>query len=608
MQNGLIKTNQLFLFGGLLLGAILSLSYFATLPVKAAAGINEAISFQGRLLNSQGATVPDGFYNIQFKIYQDGNGQSVGNPSGTLEWTESHLNANSQGVKVTNGYMSVQLGSITAFGSSVDWNQDTLWLSINVGSTNSSCTPFSNCSPDGEMLPMQRMNAAPYAFNSKQLGGLLASNFIQLAQGVQTDNTTISSIFINKTGASGNILQLQKSGIDVLSLDNSGSLVLGQQGAGGQNGKIVFNTTNASNTAITLQAASTASSYSLTLPTSGPSTSQCLQTDSSDNTKLVFGACGATGTFLSKNSTDTSSADAGSGFLYTFTNSGSAGSGGVLSLDNGNNTGTVLNVKGASAAALQVQNSSSQRILGVDTSNNLTVLGQSSAVNGALLFQNSTSSNGITISTSGANSSYTLKLPTTAPAGGLCLETSPGDATQLIFASCTNNNASIQQVNDWDANNTNTVNVSPTTAGNEMVLFTQIPTSGVSVSSISGGGVTNWSRVVFNNGNGTVNRVEMWAGTVSTTGSSTITVTYSASPGANEISVTEFTAAGVNASTSWGIQSSSYQLNSSASTTVTYPNLTSVNGSELYVGYAQVQNPPATSGSTSGLVAMVPDS
>jgi hypothetical protein len=447
---------------------------------------------------------------------------------------------------------------------------------------------------------MQRLTAAPYALNSGLLEGLNSDQFVQLAQGVQTDASTADSIAINKTGASGAILHLQKAGVDALTVNNSGSLVLGQAGSSGANGTLVFSTTNASNSTITLAAASTASSYYLTLPTTGPSTGQCLQTDASDNTQLVFGACGATGSFLSKDTTDTSTADAGSGYLYSFTNSGSSGTGGVLSLDNGSNTGTVLNVKGTGTSAFKVQNGSSQQVLGVDTSANQAVLGQSTAVDGSLLFKNSTTSHGITINSTNANSSYTLTLPAAAPAGGLCIETSPGDATQLVFASCSNNNASIQEVNNWDSNNSNTVSVSPSTAGDEMVLTTQIPTGGVTVTNVSGGGVTNWTQVVTSPGNGTVNRVEMWVGTVITTGSSNITVTYSSSPGANEIAATEFTAAGVNASTSWGIQSSGALLNSSASATVTYPNLTAVNGSELYVGYAQVQNPPAIGNGSTG--------
>ncbi len=199
---------------------------------RASSGINQRINFQGRLLTSQGATVPDGYYNIQFKVYQDGDGQTAGNttgsPAGSLKWTESYLNANSQGVLVKNGYMSVELGSITPFGSSVDWNQDTLWLSINIGSTNGSCTPFSSCTPDGEMLPMRRFSATPYALNAGQLNGLTGGQFVQLAQGVQTEaGNNTSSIYLNKTGTGGNFMQLQSAGTDVFTVSNSGDILLG---------------------------------------------------------------------------------------------------------------------------------------------------------------------------------------------------------------------------------------------------------------------------------------------------------------------------------------------------------------------------------------------
>lgn len=204
---------------------------FVVPKVGAGEGINQQINFQGRLLTAEGATVPDGFYNIEFKIYQDGDGQSVGNvtgsPVGVLKWTEDHLNANSQGVMVKNGYLSVQLGSVNPFGSSVDWNQEVLWLSMNVAGVNESCTPFASCSPDGEMIPMKRLSATPFSLNSQLLGGLSSAQFLQLAQGVQTDASLNSnSIYINKTG-SGNFISLQASGNDVFNLDNSGNILFG---------------------------------------------------------------------------------------------------------------------------------------------------------------------------------------------------------------------------------------------------------------------------------------------------------------------------------------------------------------------------------------------
>jgi fibronectin-binding autotransporter adhesin len=226
MQKG-FKINRFILYGGLLIVGFFAFIFTGS-PTHAATGVNQTINFQGRLLNAQGATVPDGFYNIQFKIYQDGDGQSTGDstgsPSGSLKWTENRLNTNSQGVKVVNGYLSVQLGAVNAFGSSIDWNQDTLWLSMNIGSTNNTCTPFSSCSPDGEMVPMQPMTSAPYAMNSGRLGGIASSGYVQLAQGVQTDASSVDSIFINKTGT-GNIMNLQSSGSSVFTVGVTGDIL-----------------------------------------------------------------------------------------------------------------------------------------------------------------------------------------------------------------------------------------------------------------------------------------------------------------------------------------------------------------------------------------------
>lgn len=212
--------------------ALITTLFFANISnfANAAPGTNKTINFQGRLLTASGASVPDGHYNIQFKIYQDGTGTAAGNPDGELQWTETYINNGSNGgVEVKNGYLSVNLGSVTPFGTSVDWNEDTLWLSMNVAGASPACTTFntSPCGADGEMLPMKRLTATPYAINSGMLNGKTADNFIQLAQGVQADaSTNTSSIHINKTGT-GNIVQLQNAGTDVFTVNQNGDLALG---------------------------------------------------------------------------------------------------------------------------------------------------------------------------------------------------------------------------------------------------------------------------------------------------------------------------------------------------------------------------------------------
>ncbi len=203
-----------------LIGSLLSGVLLVMPSVSAAPGINQTINFQGRLFTAAGATVPDGYYNVQFKIYQDGTGTSAGNPGGTLRWTEDHLNASSQGVTVKNGFMSVELGSVTPFGTSIDWNQDTLWLSMNIGNTNTSCTPFSSCAGDGEMVPMKRLSAVPYALNAMQLGGKTAGDFIQNGTAPQVG----ANFNISGTGTAGS---LQASTVDAA----SGSLTIGASNA-----------------------------------------------------------------------------------------------------------------------------------------------------------------------------------------------------------------------------------------------------------------------------------------------------------------------------------------------------------------------------------------
>ncbi len=191
-------------------------------PAQAAAGINEQINYQGRLLTGTGAVVPDGSYNMEFKIVQDGDGCNPTSGtfpcSGTVKWTETRDSSNK--VLVKNGYFSVYLGSVTAFASNIDWNQDTLWLSINIGGTGSP-------SYDGVMKPLTRFSSTPYALNSKQLGGIDKTGFVQIGpSSVQTDATTNSTIFINKT-ASGNLLQLQSSAADVFTLSGAGDQTFG---------------------------------------------------------------------------------------------------------------------------------------------------------------------------------------------------------------------------------------------------------------------------------------------------------------------------------------------------------------------------------------------
>src|SRR4051812_37619100 len=89
-----IVTRALMATGVVLVAGAALFSGFGTGPAVAATGINKQINFQGKLVNTNGTNVPDGTYNVEFKLYTGGNGCVSGGSSpcaGTLQWTEDHL-------------------------------------------------------------------------------------------------------------------------------------------------------------------------------------------------------------------------------------------------------------------------------------------------------------------------------------------------------------------------------------------------------------------------------------------------------------------------------------------------------------------------------------
>ena len=156
----LSNVKVLYLLGLLI---FIALAILSSSPTHA---INEQFSFQGRLRNSSQGIVPDGDYHIRFRIYSGGDG-NLGGGDETLEWTEAHSTGNL--VRVENGYFTVQLGSITSL-SSVDFTENTLWLSVDIGGTGGSA------SYDGEMDPFMRFSSTPYAFQSKAADQLKTSS------------------------------------------------------------------------------------------------------------------------------------------------------------------------------------------------------------------------------------------------------------------------------------------------------------------------------------------------------------------------------------------------------------------------------------------------
>ena len=225
----IIRCRSAVRFAMLLMVAVaITTTVFFTNAAHAEKATSQVLGFQGRLLDADGANVPDGYYNVQFKIYQGGTGKKPHNPNGTLVWKESYRNTgDSQGVKVTKGRFSVNLGSIKPL-TDVNWSSGKLWLSLNIAGSSANCSSFGagNCQSDGEMLPMTQITSTPHALDSSRLDGKSSSDYVQLGQGVQTDDSDKSSVHINKTG-SGDLLQLQKDSIDVMTVSGEGDITLG---------------------------------------------------------------------------------------------------------------------------------------------------------------------------------------------------------------------------------------------------------------------------------------------------------------------------------------------------------------------------------------------
>jgi hypothetical protein len=236
---------------------------FLLRPASTDAAINPQINFQGKLTNPDGTNVTDGTYSIVFSIYSASSG-------GSAIWAETQ-----SGVSVASGIFQVSLGSVTSLPGSVNFASNSLWLGVKVGA-------------DAEMTPRIQFTAAPYAFNADQVGGLTSAQFVQLAQGVQSDtSTTNASIGVNKTGITASVMDLQRNGTTVFSVGNNGAVLAKNQA----DSATAFQVQSTGSVAIIT--ADTSNSEVLIGSNTTDTTQVLLQLDSFD-TFADTGTCGAT--------------------------------------------------------------------------------------------------------------------------------------------------------------------------------------------------------------------------------------------------------------------------------------------------------------------------
>lgn len=147
-------------------------------PARAFAAVPQTLTQQGRLLNTDGTPVTSPVRMI-FNIYDSSS-------STTPLWTETQSN-----VMLDNGAFSVQLGSVTAFPSTL-WTGATLYLGVTIGN-------------DAEMTPREQITSVPYALmsaqadNASQLDGKPASAY---ALASQLTGGTVTSV-VAGTGLTG---------------------------------------------------------------------------------------------------------------------------------------------------------------------------------------------------------------------------------------------------------------------------------------------------------------------------------------------------------------------------------------------------------------------
>lgn len=135
---------------------ILFMSAFSVVSfAEAAAGINRQVNFQGKVVNTDGTNVANGSYTFLFCLYATGSPVTActSGADNDAVWRES------KSVTVTDGVFQTALGDTTTLPGSVDFNTDNIYLGINFNS-------------NGQMTPLIRFTAAPYAFNADKIHGL----------------------------------------------------------------------------------------------------------------------------------------------------------------------------------------------------------------------------------------------------------------------------------------------------------------------------------------------------------------------------------------------------------------------------------------------------
>ncbi len=413
-------------------------------PTAQAATSSTYLNFQARILGTSGTIVPDGNYNIDFKIYNaDSTTGSVGTCSGACLWEETRKNFNSQGVQVINGYFSVNLGSVTAFPA-INWDQQ-LWLTMNIGGTSVGASP----TWDGEMQNSGHsiaLTALPYSFVAGQLALTSGAH-----RGTLAFNTVANDPNILLPDASGTVC-LQAASACGFEATSGTDFIRNQTTTQTAN----FNVQSASSgsVAAVIQGAASQSVDLLDLKTSTPSTvlsvgatGSLSVTPASASDTITLGSTSETGTITLGQSTDTNTISIGSAAGNTKTqtiNIGTSGtSGSTTNITIGSTVAGTTTIQ--SATGLTINSNTT-----VSAGKTLTVTSALTSLTGAtsgdaLNVSNSTSTGNIAAFKDNSTAVFTIAdngLVTLNPAAALT-----GSSTQSHISQTLTNNQTGGTVN-----------------------------------------------------------------------------------------------------------------------------------------------------------------
>lgn len=338
---------------------ILAVALLSHTPASAVQTVPYKMNFQGRLTDASGTPKPDGTYNIRFRIY---------NAASAVVWTEDRLVSASQGVTVTNGLFTVQLGSVTPLDptlfNSATTNQGSMTLEVELP-TPATATSSSPSWTEGAMTPRSPIATSAYAFNSDTIDGLDSTAFAAATGGsgyIQNQGASPQGASFNIQAPSasttvGTIHGVSGQTADLLSLQNASSQPLSGFNAAGN---LFF----VNGSKVTLSASAQTGNFSLSIPTLTANDTVCLQS-------LANCASGGGGSLSTAYSTDPDGGDA----IIALTTA----DGGILLRDAATPLATAFAVQNSTGTAAYFSASSSA------------VAMQDASGNSALLFDSTTS-------------------------------------------------------------------------------------------------------------------------------------------------------------------------------------------------------------------------